>query len=553
MSKKARKVDIPESGLPCPIILPSRTTHTRFFPKRHSFSYSYLQVSIPVEFEGSCGSLISVGESSKKGWFHVQASDYLDRTHLKSSLKAKLSAYLQSQGVQNAVWNHAFLITAPRFLGYSFNPVSFWYIYTADSKLSMMILEVNNTFDEKRMYLLKSDEPEEEATESLADNEGNLRDKTPGRFKHEWAKDFHVSPFSSRKGNYSLSAIDPFGKNSSFPIVFDNTIVLKSSKDHAKLVARVFSDGVAINPHMATQIEVARVLLSWCWVGFLTAPRILKEAFVLYFKRGLHVWLRPEVLPSSIGRRATQLEISLEPFFTRYLAYLVEHSNANLVLIYKSGLDISSQQVFQSHINEGATETLEIRVSSPAFFCRVMHYAHTAEAFDRESIFTDEKNRTVSISRPGLLLRLLSANKNIKSHRQPGVMERMRWSLHRQLRCPPSSPKYPLPVAEKAIVDIRTFPPSPLDCHVQSSNIDIELYFRQCTRVFLAQRFALGFIEIFDTLDLLARFGLTVLAISTVTGAAQSASVHGTLRVISASLQMLSINGLNIYSLVKQV
>jgi hypothetical protein len=88
------------SGSAVPLILPSRTTHTRFFPKRHSFSYSYLQVSVPVEFEGRCGSLLSVGESLQRGWFHVQASDYLNRTSENLSLKAKLSAYLQSQ-----VWN----------------------------------------------------------------------------------------------------------------------------------------------------------------------------------------------------------------------------------------------------------------------------------------------------------------------------------------------------------------------------------------------------------------------------------------------------------------
>lgn len=166
-----------------------------------------------------------------------------------------------------------------------------------------MILEVNNTFDERRMYLLRSD-----------DNTANS-DVVPkpvagsaDRFKHVWPKDFHVSPFSSRKGHYSLSAVDPFGIQSPHPITFDNTIVLKSSKDHAKLVARVFSDGTPVNPQTATWLQTIRVLSSWCWVGFLTAPRILKEAFVLYFKRSLHVWLRPEVLPSSIGRRATVIE-----------------------------------------------------------------------------------------------------------------------------------------------------------------------------------------------------------------------------------------------------
>lgn len=80
-----------------PWILPSRTTHTRMFPKKHSFAYSYLQVSIPVSFEGRCGSLISVGDVERKGWLHVQGSDYLDRSSSETTLEGKLSEYLQSQ------------------------------------------------------------------------------------------------------------------------------------------------------------------------------------------------------------------------------------------------------------------------------------------------------------------------------------------------------------------------------------------------------------------------------------------------------------------------
>lgn len=80
-----------------PWILPSRTTHTRIFPKTHSFAYSYLLVSVPVGFEGRCGSLISVGNVKNKGWLHVQGSDYLDRSSSETTLEAKLNEYLQSQ------------------------------------------------------------------------------------------------------------------------------------------------------------------------------------------------------------------------------------------------------------------------------------------------------------------------------------------------------------------------------------------------------------------------------------------------------------------------
>jgi hypothetical protein len=34
------------------------------------------------------------------------------------------SDLLIKQGVEDASWSYAYLVTAPRFLGYSFNPVS---------------------------------------------------------------------------------------------------------------------------------------------------------------------------------------------------------------------------------------------------------------------------------------------------------------------------------------------------------------------------------------------------------------------------------------------
>jgi hypothetical protein len=85
-------------AVPHPLLLPSHTTHTRLFPKKHSFSYSYLQISIPIGFEGRrCGNLISVGNVDRKGWFHVQASDYLDRNSKETTFKGKLTEYLVSQ------------------------------------------------------------------------------------------------------------------------------------------------------------------------------------------------------------------------------------------------------------------------------------------------------------------------------------------------------------------------------------------------------------------------------------------------------------------------
>ena len=230
----------------------------------------------------------------------------------------------------------AYLVTAPRFLGYSFNPVSFWYLYSGPGTLAAMILEVNNTFDERRMYFLKSPRDEDlpqkkefddniiESIETGIDlpingNSQNEREvvspairqtsyKSVAEFKTNWVKDFHVSPFNSRKGNYALSAHNPFSSSIIGNEAISNTITLTSSKNHVKLVARIFSTQPSIDPSSLSLIEEIRVVAGWWWVGFVTFPRIVREAAKLFFQKKLHVWFRPEVLPGSIGRQETHDE-----------------------------------------------------------------------------------------------------------------------------------------------------------------------------------------------------------------------------------------------------
>ena len=227
----------------------------------------------------------------------------------------------------------AYLITAPRFLGYSFNPASFWYLYDEQKHLKAMIVEVNNTFDERRMYFLENEGPQREMSDDDTVRPSAMESKhcvmnnvlpcpnrssmeSTERFAKSWSKDFHVSPFNSRKGSYSMSSEDIYQKRR-----VDNTITLSSSKGHAKLVARIFSTGDPVNPFKLGLRESWRFVLAWWWVGLMTFPRILREAAKLFFHRKLSVWYRPEVLRDSIGRQATNDErYTLEDLLRRKLA-----------------------------------------------------------------------------------------------------------------------------------------------------------------------------------------------------------------------------------------
>lgn len=80
-----------------PLLFPCTTTHSRTFPKKHSFAYSYLLVGIPVGWEGVAGGMVSAGSSKAKGWYHINAADYLERDNGGTGLRGKLDTFLESQ------------------------------------------------------------------------------------------------------------------------------------------------------------------------------------------------------------------------------------------------------------------------------------------------------------------------------------------------------------------------------------------------------------------------------------------------------------------------
>ncbi|KAH8787814.1 hypothetical protein F5883DRAFT_222 [Diaporthe sp. PMI_573] len=164
----------------------------------------------------------------------------------------------------------------------------------AEKTLSAIVLEVNNTFDERRPYLLIPD--------VKADPSHGIHGQRR-QIKGSRVKDFHVSPFNSRKGHYSVTANDPLGPEMNGFRGIDVTITLKSSHGHPKLVARLCSDGPAVNPIGLGPVSRLFFLAKWFWIGFATLPRIFWQAAVLLYFVKLKMWDKPEPLvetPASI-------------------------------------------------------------------------------------------------------------------------------------------------------------------------------------------------------------------------------------------------------------
>jgi DUF1365 family protein len=397
-----------------PRFLPCRTTHARLFPKTHSFFYSYLYAGIPIgrkDYFNTLPSADTIPLNSANGnlktckaWFSVEGNDHLQRGSFTANLLQKLQCYLRSQGIAHQLYPFVYLVTAPRFLGFSFNPVSFWYLYSEQKRLTAMILEVNNTFDERRMYFLER----RHAPDKQASAETDI-------FTHFWEKDFHVSPFNDREGNYSLKACDPFAPNMCGDGYIDNTITLSSSDGRPKVVARVFSTQRPILASKADGIQALRFVCGWWWVGFMTNVRILSEARKLWMKN-LQLFYRPEVMRSSIGRKATEEENILAEKFLDFLRYVQRDPSVDFSLRYTAAAGKTQGTPLLVDImddsNSGTSKTLpivDLHVLSPAFYSSIVQYSDVAQGLNDLCRSKPENERLAILSEANVFLRQITA------------------------------------------------------------------------------------------------------------------------------------------------
>ena len=114
-----------------------------------------------------------------------------DRDHwvpAAADLRTSVLSHLRDEGFDPERWRITFIAT-PRVLGYQFNPASFYLCRDESSTLRVVIVEVHNTHNERRLYTLQ-----------------------PQRRGKGWVdemdKDFYVSPFIDMDAHYTVRVQD---------------------------------------------------------------------------------------------------------------------------------------------------------------------------------------------------------------------------------------------------------------------------------------------------------------------------------------------------------
>jgi DUF1365 family protein len=160
-----------------PLLAIGRVWHRRLRPVDHAFSYPTIFLMLPLRALRESGD--PAGLRRRFGLVRFADRDHGDGG---DDALAWCDALLAAEGISDAggeVW----LMCLPRVLGHAFKPVSFWFAQRADGTLAAVLVEVNNTFGERHVYLLTGP--------ALADG-----------VEQRAAKVFHVSPFCEVSGEY---------------------------------------------------------------------------------------------------------------------------------------------------------------------------------------------------------------------------------------------------------------------------------------------------------------------------------------------------------------
>ena len=151
-------------------------SHCRLKPKRHAFNYQVFMMSVNLDEIPAIAKRIPWFSHNRFNLFSINDEDHVDLGK-PGGIRANLIQWLANEGIDCPADAKVRLLTFPRVLGYGFNPVSFYYIESANGTPLLAVAEVVNTYREMKLFAL--------------DQIGG-----DGIWHRRVAKNFYVSPFS---------------------------------------------------------------------------------------------------------------------------------------------------------------------------------------------------------------------------------------------------------------------------------------------------------------------------------------------------------------------
>jgi uncharacterized protein len=161
--------------------------HRRTRPRVHRLRYRIFSLLLDLDEIDRLARRLRFFSRNRFNLFAFYDRDYAAGT--REPLRVQVERHLASAGIDLHGGRIA-LLTMPRILGFSFNPLSVYFCHDAEGALRATLYEVNNTFGQRHSYLLPVEQ-------------------TDGLVRQECAKDFHVSPFMGMDMRYAFRLAPP--------------------------------------------------------------------------------------------------------------------------------------------------------------------------------------------------------------------------------------------------------------------------------------------------------------------------------------------------------
>lgn len=164
--------------------------HARLKPMGHRFSYRVMSLLLDLDRLDEADRQTPLFGVNRAALYSFRESDHGPRDG--SSLRTYAQACAAEHGI-DLTGGRVVLLSYPRLLGYTFNPLSAYFCHTADGTLALIIYEVRNTFGDIHAYVLPV-------------RPGEVTD---AGIRQEQDKLFYVSPFLEMPMRYHFRVSPP--------------------------------------------------------------------------------------------------------------------------------------------------------------------------------------------------------------------------------------------------------------------------------------------------------------------------------------------------------
>ncbi len=169
-------------------LYPVSVSHSRVRPRPHAFRHRLFTFGLDLDEIPQLARTLRLFSHNRRALYAFHDADYLPLG--APTLRENIVRFGSRHGLDLAA-ARVLIVAMPRIAGHCYNPVSFYFCSDDEGRPLCVIVEVTNTFRERKAYLVRPD----------SDGRDSDRDKIP--------KLFYVSPFLALDSHFVFDLPEP--------------------------------------------------------------------------------------------------------------------------------------------------------------------------------------------------------------------------------------------------------------------------------------------------------------------------------------------------------